>query len=69
MLHLGTLIAVVFVYRQLIWRLIKEFGSLCVDIADVYKRQDNPPHGFSRLKLGGIFRPGSQKFLVRERCV
>ena len=33
MLHLGTLIAVVFVYRQLIWRLIKEFGSLCVDIA------------------------------------
>ncbi len=33
MLHLGTLLAVVFVYRQLIWRLIKEFGSLCVDIA------------------------------------
>ncbi len=32
MLHLGTLVAVVFVYRQLIWRLIKEFGSLCVDI-------------------------------------
>lgn len=32
MLHLGTLITVVFVYRQLIWRLIKEFGSLCVDI-------------------------------------
>ena len=32
MLHLGTLIAVVFVYRELIWRLIKEFGSLCVDI-------------------------------------
>ena len=28
MLHLGTLIAVVFVYRELIWRLIKEFGSL-----------------------------------------
>ncbi len=33
MLHLGTLIAVVFVYRELIWRLIKEFGALCVDIA------------------------------------
>lgn len=33
MLHLGTLLAVVFVYRELIWRLIKEFGSLCVDIA------------------------------------
>lgn len=33
MLHLGTLIAVVFVYRELIWRLIKEFCSLCVDVA------------------------------------
>lgn len=33
MLHLGTLIAVVFVYRELLWRLIKEFGALCVDIA------------------------------------
>lgn len=33
MLHLGTLIAVVFVYRELIWRLIKEFGALCVDIS------------------------------------
>lgn len=32
MLHLGTLIAVIFVYRELIWRLIKELGSLCVDI-------------------------------------
>ncbi len=32
MLHLGTLIAVVFVYRQLIWRLIKEFFSLCTDL-------------------------------------
>ncbi len=32
MLHLGTLIAVVFVYRELIWRLIKEFCSLCVDV-------------------------------------
>lgn len=32
MLHLGTLLAVVFVYRQLVWRLIKEFGSLCVDL-------------------------------------
>ena len=32
MLHLGTLIAVVFVYRELIWRLIKEFGALCVDV-------------------------------------
>ena len=28
MLHLGTLIAVVFVYRELVWRLIKEFFSL-----------------------------------------
>lgn len=26
MLHLGTLIAVVFVYRQLIWRLIKSLA-------------------------------------------
>ncbi len=33
MLHLGTLIAVVFVYRQLVWRLIKEFGLLCADLA------------------------------------
>ncbi len=32
MLHLGTLIAVIFVYRNLIWRLILEFGSLCKDI-------------------------------------
>lgn len=32
MLHLGTLIAVVFVYRQLIWRLIKELGLLCADL-------------------------------------
>ena len=32
MLHLGTLVAVVFVYRKLIWRLLKEFGSLCVDV-------------------------------------
>ena len=32
MLHLGTLLAVVFVYRQLVWRLIKEFGSLCNDV-------------------------------------
>ena len=32
MLHLGTLAAVVFVYRQLVWQLIKEFASLCVDI-------------------------------------
>lgn len=32
MLHLGTLIAVVFVYRDLILRLIKEFFSLCKDI-------------------------------------
>lgn len=33
MLHLGTLVAVVFVYRKLIWRLLKEFGALCVDVA------------------------------------
>lgn len=32
MLHLGTLVAVVFVYRQLVWRLIKEFFSLCDDL-------------------------------------
>lgn len=32
MLHLGTLIAVVFVYRKLIWRLIKEFFSLLGDL-------------------------------------
>lgn len=32
MLHLGTLVAVVFVYRKLIWRLLKEFCSLCVDV-------------------------------------
>ena len=32
MLHLGTLVAVVFVYRKLIWRLLQEFGSLCVDV-------------------------------------
>lgn len=32
MLHLGTLIAVVFVYRKLIWRLIKEFCSLIADL-------------------------------------
>lgn len=32
MLHLGTLIAVVFVYRKLVWRLIKEFFSLCGDL-------------------------------------
>ena len=32
MLHLGTLIAVVFVYRQLVWRLIQEFFSLCGDL-------------------------------------
>lgn len=32
MLHLGTLIAVVFVYRKLVLRLLKEFGRLCVDI-------------------------------------
>lgn len=32
MLHLGTLAAVVFVYRSLIWRLLKEFISLCGDL-------------------------------------
>ena len=32
MLHLGTLIAVVFVYRKLIWRLIREFFSLLGDL-------------------------------------
>ena len=32
MLHLGTLIAVIFVYRGLVWRLIKEFFALCGDI-------------------------------------
>lgn len=32
MLHLGTLVAVVFVYRDLVWRLIKEFFSLCSDL-------------------------------------
>lgn len=32
MLHLGTLAAVIFVYRKLVWRLIKEFGSLCGDV-------------------------------------
>ena len=32
MLHLGTLIAVVFVYRKLIWRLLKEFGLLIADL-------------------------------------
>lgn len=32
MLHLGTLLAVVFVYRGLIWRLIKEFFSLLGDL-------------------------------------
>ncbi len=32
MLHLGTLAAVVFVYRDLIWRLLKEFVSLCGDL-------------------------------------
>ncbi len=32
MLHLGTLIAVIFVYRQLVWQLIQEFFSLCVDL-------------------------------------
>lgn len=32
MLHLGTLIAVVFVYRKLVWRLILEFISLCKDL-------------------------------------
>ena len=28
----AILVAVVFVYRKLIWRLLKEFGSLCVDV-------------------------------------
>lgn len=32
MLHLGTLAAVLFVYRKLVWRLIKEFVSLCGDL-------------------------------------
>lgn len=32
MLHLGTLAAVIFVYRRLVWRLIKEFFSLCADV-------------------------------------
>ena len=32
MLHLGTLAAVLFVYRKLILRLFKAFGSLCVDV-------------------------------------
>lgn len=32
MLHLGTLMAVLFVYRSLVWRLIKEFFSLCDDV-------------------------------------
>ena len=32
MLHLGTLLAVVFVYRSLIWRLVKEFFSLLGDL-------------------------------------
>lgn len=32
MLHLGTLIAVVFVYRELVWRLIREFFSLLGDL-------------------------------------
>lgn len=32
MLHLGTLIAVIFVYRNLVWRLILEFISLCKDV-------------------------------------
>ncbi len=32
MLHLGTLCAVIFVYRKLVWRLIKEFISLCGDV-------------------------------------
>lgn len=34
MLHLGTLVAVVFVYRELVWRLIKEFFSLCGDLVN-----------------------------------
>ncbi len=32
MLHLGTLAAVIFVYRKLVWRLLKEFGFLCRDV-------------------------------------
>ncbi len=32
MLHLGTLAAVIFVYRRLIWRLLKELVSLCGDL-------------------------------------
>lgn len=32
MLHLGTLIAVIFVYRKLVLRLLKEFVSLCKDV-------------------------------------
>lgn len=32
MLHLGTLAAVIFVYRKLVWRLIREFISLCGDV-------------------------------------
>jgi len=32
MLHLGTLLAVVFVYRKLIWRLIKAFFVMLADI-------------------------------------
>ncbi len=32
MLHVGTLAAVIFVYRGLVWRLIKEFVSLCGDV-------------------------------------
>lgn len=36
MLHLGTLIAVLFVYRKLIWRLLKEFVFM---IRDIFKKQ------------------------------
>ena len=32
MLHLGTLAAVIFVYRKLIWRLLREFAHLCQDL-------------------------------------
>ena len=32
MLHLGTLLAVLFVYRKLILRLLKELGRLCADV-------------------------------------
>lgn len=32
MLHLGTLLAVLFVYRKLIWRLIKSFFTMLADI-------------------------------------